>query len=173
MSLSLYTATIPTFQQITHSTAALLDQAAAFCEQQQLAHEEIIEARLIDDMLPFSYQIKSVVVHSVGAIEGVRKGVFSPDTTEPPKTLAALKQKIDDASKALAALEPSELDSFVGRDMRFEMGDFRLDFTAENFLLSFSQPNFFFHATTAYDILRMKGAAIGKIDYMGPMRTKR
>ena len=71
---------------------------------------------------------------------------------------------------ALEAVDPAEMENFIGRPMRFEMGSFRMDFTAENFLLSFSQPNFYFHATTAYDILRMKGVPLGKRDYLGAMR---
>jgi hypothetical protein len=54
--------------------------------------------------------------------------------------------------------------------MEFQMRDFRMPFTAEDFLLSFSQPNFYFHAATAYDILRMKGVAVGKRDFMGKLR---
>ena len=61
---------------------------------------------------------------------------------------------------------------FLGRDMRFEAGERRLDFTAENFLLSFSQPNFYFHATTAYDILRNQGLPLGKRDFLGKTRRK-
>jgi hypothetical protein len=62
------------------------------------------------------------------------------------------------------------VESFIGCDMRFEFKDICLKFTAENFLLSFSVPNFFFHATTAYDILRWKGVTIGKIDFLGRLR---
>jgi len=71
-------------------------------------------------------------------------------------------------------IEPAEIDAFVGRDMRFAVaaGERRLDFTAENFLLSFSQPNFYFHAATTYDILRWKGVRIGKRDFTGRLRTK-
>jgi hypothetical protein len=70
-------------------------------------------------MLPFAYQVKSTAVHSLGAIEGVRKGVFAPDTTPPPETFAALKARIAETLAAIEAIEPAEVDSFVGRDMRF------------------------------------------------------
>ncbi len=56
--------------------------------------------------------------------------------------------------------------------MRFEMGDFKIPFSAEGFILSFSMPNFFFHATTTYDILRTNGVALGKMDFLGAMRVK-
>ena len=173
MAFSLYAATIPSYQQILGAVSGLLITAEAFCSEKGLAHEEIIQARLAEDMQPFAYQVKSTVVHSLGAIEGVRRGVFSPDVTTPPETFAALKTRIENTLAALEALQPTEVDAFVGRDMRFVSGDRRLDFTAENFLLSFSQPNFYFHAATTYDILRWKGVPIGKRNFMGKLRIKK
>jgi uncharacterized protein len=172
MSFSLYSATIPSYQQTLGAVAGLLTTAEAFCAERQLAPAELIEARLAEDMLPFAYQVKSTAVHSLGSIEGVRRGVFSPDTTPPPQTFAALKARIAETRAALEAIQPAEIEGFMGRDMRFEFREHRLEFTAENFLLSFSLPNFYFHAATAYDILRWKGARIGKRDYMGRLRLK-
>jgi hypothetical protein len=83
-----------------------------------------------------------------------------------------LDERIAATLSALAAIEPAEIESFVGRDMRFEFGNRRFEFTAEDFLLSFAQPNFYFHATTAYDILRWKGLPIGKRDFTGKLRLK-
>jgi len=173
MTFSLYAATIPSFQQILRAVDGLLDKAEAFSAEKGTAPEDIIQARFAEDMLPFAYQVKSTAVHSLGAIEGVRRGVFSPDTTPPPQTFAALKARIAAALAALEAIQPAEVDGFVGRDMRFASGNRQLDFTAENFLLSFSQPNFYFHASTAYDILRWKGVGIGKRDFTGKLRVKR
>src|SRR3984957_9366710 len=154
MAFSLYEATIPSYRQILTAVGGLLGKAESYCAEQKLAAEQIIQARLAPDMLPFAYQVKSTVVHSLGAIEGVRKGVFSPDMTTPPQDFTALKARIVDSIAALEAIEAAEVDSFVGRDMRFPFGDRHVDYTAENFLLSFSQPNFYFHAATTYDILR-------------------
>jgi uncharacterized protein len=172
MGLSLYAATIPSYRQILEAVAGLLVKAESFCAEKGLAPKDLIQARLAEDMLPFAYQVKSTAVHSLGAIEGVRKGVFSPDMTPPPETFAALKTRIAETLAALHAINAAEVDAFVGRDMRFSFGDRQIDFTAENFLLSFAQPNFYFHATTAYDILRWKGLAIGKRDFMGKLRLK-
>jgi hypothetical protein len=171
MSISLYAATIPSYRQILGALSGLLDKAETFCTENQIAPADIIQARLAEDMLPFAYQVKSTVVHSLGAIEGVRRGIFSPDSTPPPDTFAALKTKITGALTTLEAVDATEVDSFVGRDMRFAFGERHIDFTAENFLLSFSQPNFYFHAATAYDILRWKGVKIGKRDFTGKLRT--
>lgn len=172
MSFSLYAATVPSYRQILGSVCDLLGKAETFCAEKGIAPREIIEARLAEDMLPFAYQVKSTAVHSLGAIEGVRRGVFSPDTTAPPDSFAALKARIAQTMTALEGIDPAEVDGFVGRDMRFAFGERHLDFTAENFLLSFSQPNFYFHAATAYDILRCKGVAIGKRDFLGRTRKK-
>jgi hypothetical protein len=172
MSFSLYAATIPSYCQILESVGRLLGTAETWCAERSLAPKDIIDARLAEEMLPFAYQVKSTAVHSLGAIEGVRKGVFSPDMTPPPETFAALKARIADTLAKLSAIDAAEVDAFVGRDMRFAFGNRQLDFTAENFLLSFSQPNFYFHASTTYDILRWKGIPIGKRDFMGKPRTK-
>ena len=163
MPLSLHAAFVPVTIQILGASLGWLDKASA----SGIAESELIEARLIEDMLPFAYQVKSCAVHSQGAIEGVRKGVFSPDMAEPPQTLAGLGERIEGAIAFMQGVSEDELEGMIGQPMRFEFREFRLDFTAESFLLSFSLPNFFFHATTAYDLLRMKGIEIGKRDFMG------
>jgi len=166
MSLSLHSITVPSFQQMLGSLRRMLDKGEAFSNAAGLAHDGLIQARLIDDMLPFAYQVKSTAVHSLGAIECIRQGTFSPDRTTPPDSFAGLRERIDDTLAGLAAIDPAELDSFVGRPMRFELGDYKVDYVAEDFLLSFSIPNFYFHVTTAYDILRHHGVVLGKRDFM-------
>ncbi|GAA0285717.1 DUF1993 domain-containing protein [Alteraurantiacibacter aestuarii] len=169
MPISLYAATIPSTLQIIGAARGWLDKAQASA----LSEAEVLDARLIDDMLPFAYQVKSMSVHSMGAIEGLRAGVFSPDFSEPPSSISGLRDQLEEAESYLNDLTEEEMEDFIGKDMRFEIGERRLDFTAEDFLLTFSQPNFYFHATTAYDILRAKGVAVGKLDYLGRMRLKR
>jgi uncharacterized protein len=172
MTFSLYDATIPVFAQGLGSMAGLLDKAEAFCAETGAAPEEIIQAQLIADMFPFAYQIKSTVVHSVGAIEGVRAGTFSPDRSTPPEDFAALRGMVANAREALAKISPADINGLIGQDMKFVAGKFERLFTAENFLMSFSLPNFFFHATTAYDLMRTKGVGIGKLDFLGALRIK-
>jgi hypothetical protein len=173
MALSLYAATIPTYLQILGSVNGLIDKAESFCAETGIAPGEIIGARLFEDMHPFAYQVKSTAVHSIGAIEGLRRGSFSPDRTPPPDSFKLLRERIDGTIAALKAIDPSEVDAFVGREVSFVAGEFRWDYTGEDFLLSFAQPNFYFHATTAYDILRMKGVKIGKRDFLGQQRLKK
>lgn len=168
MSFSLHAATVPTMLQIIGAAKGWLDKAEA-CD---MSEADVIDAKLIDDMLPFTYQIKSIALHTAGAFAGVKEGVFSPDFSDPPRTITELRTKLDEAEASLKALTVDEVEAMVGQDMRFEIGDKKLPFTAEEFLLSFSQPNYFFHATTAYDILRAKGVSVGKLDFLGALRLK-
>ncbi|MGE0829992.1 MAG: DUF1993 family protein, partial [Hyphomonadaceae bacterium] len=84
----------------------------------------------------------------------------------------AMQGAIADAQARLRTLSPAEVDGLVGKDVIFDLGAMKLPFTAEHFLFSFSLPNFYFHATTAYDILRARGAPLSKRDYLGQMRMK-
>ena len=168
----MYYEAIQQFARSLRNLDAVLGKAEAYAKARNFDVNNFIQARLAPDMLPFSYQVKSTVAHSLGAIEAVRKGVFSPDMTPPPDTFAGLKSAVAETLTALAAVQASEVDAFMGRDMRFSFREHHIDFTAENFLLSFSQPNFYFHATTAYDILRWKGVQIGKRDFTGKLRAK-
>jgi hypothetical protein len=172
MTFSLHAATVPSQLQMLGAVAGLISKAEAYCAEKGLAPDDIIQARLADDMLPFAYQVKSAAVHSLGAIEGVRRGSFSPDTSTPPEDFAGLSARVSETIAALSAIDPAEIDGFIGRDIYFSFGERRIDFTAEEFLLSFSQPNFYFHAATAYDILRWKGVPLVKRDFMGRPRTK-
>jgi hypothetical protein len=172
MPLSLHEAIVPNWLQLLEATARLLDKAESWAADNGMAETELLGARLTDDMLPLAYQFKSCWVHSANAIERCREGVFSPNLQDPPMTWGGLREGLAQAIAALKALEPAELEAMAGRDMAFQFGETRLPFTVQDFLLSFSNPIVFFHAATAYDILRMKGMPIGKRDFMGRLRMK-
>jgi len=171
MPLSLHAAFVPSALQMLGSTRNLLATAERWCAENDCDHAEIITAKLIDDMFDFAYQVKSVAVHSGGVIASLRKGVFSPDLAAPPDSFGGLRDELDRASAALAAIDEAEMEAMIGQPMRFEFRAYTMNFTAEDFLLSFSQPNFYFHAATAYGILRMKGIPVGKRDFMGALRV--
>ena len=107
-----------------------------------------------------------------GVIDFLEKGLFQPPPQAPAWDYRGLQQLVGDAREALQKMTPAEVNALEGKDVVFQLKDFKMPFTAEGFLLSFSLPNFYFHATTAYDILRTKGVPIGKRDYMGQMRLK-
>ena len=172
MAFSLYAATVPSFLQIIGSVEQLVRKAEAFATDNELQPEDIIQAQLAPDMLPFTYQVKSTAEHSIGAIEAIRVGVVSPSLEVPPDSFSGLYEKLANAEAALKALDPEEVNGFVGQDMRFEFKGSRMDFTAEDFLTSYAVPNFYFHATTAYDILRNRGVKIGKMDFLGKVAIR-
>ena len=118
------------------------------------------------------YQIASVAHHSLGAINGIKAGVFRPPGQLSPATYADMQKTLADTITALQAITPAEVNALEGKDVSFELGAFKMPFVAENFILSFSLPNFYFHATTTYDILRTHGVTLGKRDFMGPLRLK-
>ena len=172
MPLSLHAAYVPGALQMLGTANHLLDKAVQWCAETGCSEAELIAARIHDDMLPFTYQVKCVAEHTQGSVEGVRQGVYSPDLNPPPATFAALRDKLASAAAAMEALTEEDLEGFMGQPMRFEFKGSGMDFAAEDFLLSFSQPNFYFHCATAYDILRMKGVPVGKRDFMGRVRIK-
>jgi hypothetical protein len=172
MTFSLYDAVVPSNVQILGAIDALLDKAQKFCDEQGRNQSDLIDARLAPDMLPFGYQVKSCAGHSLGGIEGARAGEFSPDMKPWPTDFDGLHQVIRSAIQSLKALDREAVDSLLEADTQFIFGETRLPFTGANFLLSFSQPNFYFHATTAYAILRAQGVKIGKRDFIGIPRVK-
>jgi uncharacterized protein len=170
MSLSLYQATVPSYVQILEATLPLIDKAEAFCLEKGLEPTDIIQARLAENMLPFTFQITSIAHHSMGAIEGVKSGQFSPNR-DLSEDFPGIRDRLGKALAYVKGLTEDEVNNLQGREVRFVFGDINIPFIGEEFLLSFSQPNFYFHVTTAYDILRWKGVKIGKMDYLGAFRT--
>src|SRR5215470_11677065 len=172
MATSLYDLSVANYLQMLSGVVSFLDEGLTHFQAHNLDLNEIVETRLFPDMLPLRFQIQSVAHHSRGAIEGVKSGVFQPPPPIPALDYAGLQQLVADARDALQRVTPAEVNALEGKDVTFQMGNFKLPFTAELFILSFSLPNFYFHATTAYDILRMKGVPIGKRHFMGQMRLK-
>ncbi|WP_374575829.1 DUF1993 family protein [Phenylobacterium sp.] len=172
MAISLYDVSVTSFLQVLGGVSGFLERGLAHCQDNGIDPDEIVETRLFPDMLPFRFQVISVAHHSQGAIEGVKAGVFSPGGVADPLNYTELQALIAETLTALKAVTPEEINGYEGRDMFFKFGEHRLPFTAEGFLMSFSMPNLHFHATTAYDILRMKGVPLGKRDYMGQLRLK-
>jgi hypothetical protein len=172
MAISLYDVSVGRFLQTVNAVAGFLDRGLDHFRDNNIDPNEVVETRLFPDMLPFRFQVISVAHHSIGAIEGVKKGVFAPPGEMPPLDYAGLQKLVADARDGLTKLTPAEVDGLEGRDVVFQFRDFKMPFTAEGFLMSFSLPNFYFHSTTAYDILRTKGVPLGKRDFMGQLRLK-
>jgi hypothetical protein len=173
MAFSLYDATVANYLQILGAVGGFLEKSLAHFREKGIDPAEIVQSRLANDMLPFRFQIVSVAHHSLGAIEAAKTGVFTPPSAKPDLDYAALQALVAQAHDELSALQPEAVNALLGREVTFRVGDRTLPFTAEGFLMSFSLPNFLFHATTSYDILRHKGAPLGKRDFLGKLNLKR
>lgn len=172
MAITLHEVTVRGFLQTLGAVAGYLEKARAHVVGQGGDPEQLVEARLIDDMWPLRGQIISVVHHSRGAVAGVQAGKFQPPHWDAPSDYAGLQKMVADAIAELSALSPEAVNALEDKDMVFELGPRQMPFRGADFLLSFSLPNFHFHATTAYDILRARGIPVGKRDYMGALRLK-
>ena len=170
MPLTLHAAFVPTALQVVRATRAVADKAEQHCGEAGITGDDIFAARLIEDMFPLPFQFYSVYHHTAGALEGVRAGVFGPPSGDMPQSFDAARALMDKAIAGLEAASEGEMEGWFGQPMRFEMREFKLPFTADQFLLTFSQPNYMFHAATVYDILRMRGVPLGKRDFMGQLR---
>jgi hypothetical protein len=124
-------------------------------------------------MWTFAKQVMCAVQHSAGAVQAMRSGVTGPDMSPPPTDFAALRRAVTDGIAVLQSVQPGEIDGAAGRDIRFEFGTGKMEFGGEDYLLSFALPNFFFHTTAAYAVLRNQGLQIGKGDFLGRTRARR
>jgi len=172
LPISLYEISVPGFLQILDGAAGFLERGAAHCRDAGIDPAEIVETSIVADMRPFRFQVQQLAYHSIGAIEAVMSGTLFLPGQRPAHDYAGLQALIDETREGLRQIAPGQIDAREGTDMVFRVGDNERIFTAEGFLLSFSIPNFHFHATTAYGILRARGVPLGKLDYMGALRLK-
>lgn len=171
MAVSLYDMSVASYLQVLGGVSRFLDKGASFLEEKGIDPQEVVDMRLHPEMLPFQFQLKSVSHHSIGAVRGMREGLFAPPPTTPDLDYAGLASLVKEAEAQLREQSREEIDAMAGKQVIFRLSRGDMPFTVENFVLSFSLPNLYFHATTAYDMLRMRGAPIGKLDYLGELRV--
>jgi hypothetical protein len=169
MAIALYDLSVGCFLQTLGAVDGFLEKSCSFFLEKGINADEFVETRLAPDMLPFRFQVVAVAHHSAGALEGVKAGAFAPPGPSSAN-FSGLMRIIKSARASLESLTPAEVNAYEGKDVIFSVRDIKMPFKAEGFLQSFSLPNFHFHATTAYDILRHKGVPLGKRDYLGRMK---
>ncbi|MBV9841946.1 MAG: DUF1993 domain-containing protein [Sphingomonadaceae bacterium] len=172
MAISLYDLSVPTFLQTVRAIGGCLDRAVAHCARIGANPDDLVDARLFDDMAPFHFQIEAAWHHAVWGLEAAKTGVFAPPALVGPVPFAGLRAMISRAEAALAEFTADEVNGWVDKELDLQIGPRKLAFTSETLILSFSLPNFHFHAVTAYDILRSRGVPLGKRDYEGRLRTR-
>jgi hypothetical protein len=167
MAISLYQVSVPVFLQFLTSLSGILDKAAAHAEAKKIDPAVLLESRLFPDMYPLVRQVRLAADHAVNAA-GRLAGIDPPSFDSSEASIAELKERIARSIDFLKTLKPEQIDGAEEKEIRitFPSGMTR-DYTGQSLLLGSSLPNFFFHCTTAYDILRHSGVELGKRDFIG------
>ncbi|MFT3966330.1 MAG: DUF1993 domain-containing protein [Sphingobium sp.] len=173
MTANLYQATVPQLTQILTATLGNLDKAQGWASENGLSEEEMLAKAIAPDMWPLGKQFQVVAAHSAGAVKGAIAGSFGPDLSEAPRDFASLRTLLTQALDFLGSVSPDEVNGAEDKDVVLEVrGKVMMRFKGADFLLSFAQPNFYFHSMAAYAILRGLGVPVGKRDFLGPVRVQ-
>jgi hypothetical protein len=166
MTISTYTVSVPVFVQHLTALSANLDKAAAFAEARKIDPPVLLNMRLYPDMYPLVRQVQEATKHAA-RVSGLLAGVTSPDMANTETTLPELKERIAKTIAFLTSLKPAQIDGTDDKEIKIAFSSGERTFTGQSLLLHNALPNFYFHTTTAYDILRHCGVEIGKRDFMG------
>jgi hypothetical protein len=169
--ISLSELSVDNFNRVLGATIDFMKKSELHFQEAGQDMDDIINMRLAPDMLPFTFQINSVRHHSLHAIQGLLSGEFGPPAPLPELNYAGLVKLLEDAQSDLMAISREKIEAQTGQTVTFKMGSTAIPFTAENFIMSFSLPNLYFHAATTYDILRVQSAPLEKIDFLGQMKV--
>lgn len=172
MSLSLYDAVIKTYLQIMPGIDRYFEMGKTHYASVGKDVNDLVQTKIYEDMLPFHFQIVCLVHMSAGAITGARTGAFGAPDLTLDLDYAGLQDHLKDGLAQIQSVTEDEMNGFVGGDVTFKAGDAVLPFKTEDFFLSFCVPHFYFHTTTAYDLLRMNGVPLGKAEFLGAARVK-
>ncbi len=166
MTISMYKISVPIFVQFMAALAGCLDKAAAHAEAKKIDPAFLLNMRLYPDMYPFVRQVQQVTSHAVRACSELG-GVAPIDLPNTETTFAELKARVQRTVDYVKGFKPAQIDGTEDKDITIKLGSGERKFTGQTLLLNFILPNFYFHATTAYDILRHCGVELGKRDFMG------
>lgn len=170
MAIEFYDVSVKIYLQLAGQSVAILKKAKDHLGADKA--NELLNFRLAENMLPLTFQVNSIRHHSLGALNGIKKGEFSPPPPFPELDFDGVIQFLEDTVSELEALSPEEVNALQDKSLIFKMANTETPFTAESFLTSFSLPNFTFHATTLYNIFRHNGVPLGKIDFLGRLVKK-
>lgn len=169
MSVSLYEVSIPILTLTLNNLAAILDKAARHAEDKKVDPKVLPETRLIVDMLPLSRQVQIACDTAKGAAARLA-GVEIPKHDDTEATLAELRARIAKTLDFIKTIKPEQLQGAETRDIVLQFPQITLKFKGLNYLTNFVLPNFFFHVTMAYALLRKNGVELGKGDFLGPIQ---
>ncbi len=166
MNISMYQASAPRFVNILGNLSNILDKAQAHVDAKKLDPATLTTYRLFPDMLPMTKQIQ-IACDTAKGVVGRLAGVEIPVYEDNEKTLVDLKARVAKTIAFIQTLTPGQIDGTEDKEIVIKRGDKETHYKGMQFLLGHALPNFYFHVTTAYNILRHNGIEIGKRDYLG------
>ena len=165
MALSMYQASVPAFQKHLHALDGILDKAASHAAAKKIDPPVLLASRLYPDMFDLLRQVQAVTDFAKAASARLAN-VVVPSYPDTEKSIPELKERIAKTLAFLDTIKPEQMQGSETREISLKVGPNDMTFTGQDYLLHFAMPNFYFHATTAYAILRHNGIEIGKRDFM-------
>jgi hypothetical protein len=166
MTISMYQASVPRFINILGNLANILDKAQAHVEAKKIAEGTLPGYRLFPDMLPMTSQVQIACDSAKGVVARLA-GIDIPVFEDNEKTLADLKARVAKTIAFIQTITPAQIDGTEEKDIVIKRGEKETHYKGMQFLLGHAVPNFYFHVTTTYNILRHNGVEIGKRDFLG------
>jgi hypothetical protein len=166
MSFTMYDASVKPMRHMLRSLSSVLSKAAAHCEAKKIEPAALLQSRLYPDMFPLVRQVQIASDSAKGAAARLA-GVEVPKFEDTEATFPELQARIDKTIAFLDTLKPEQFTGAEDRQVVLQLRDRSLEFKGGDFLATWANPNFFFHVTTAYALLRHGGVEIGKSDFLG------
>jgi hypothetical protein len=163
---SMYQASVPVFSRQLRALSAILDKAAAHAEAKKIDPSALLQARLFPDMYPLVRQVQ-IAADFAKSCSGRLAGIEFPKFEDTETSFPDLKARLDKTLAFLKTLTPAQIDGAEDKTISFKMGPRDVSFQGTDYLFANAMPNFYFHATTAYAILRHNGVEVGKRDFIG------
>ena len=166
MKISMYQASVPVFNRMLNNLAAILEKGAAHAAAKKIDPAVLVNGRLCPDMFPLSKQIQIAADTAKGCVARLA-GQEPPKYEDSEATFADLVARINKTVAYVNTFKPGQIDGSEGKTITLQMRSGSLTFLGMPYLLDFVYPNFYFHVTTAYGILRHSGVELGKQDFLG------
>jgi len=166
MTISMYQASAPRFVNILGNLSNILDKTQVHIDAKKISDAVLLELRLFPDMFAFGRQVQIACDTAAGVVARL-SGQEIPVFDNSEKTLAELKQRIAKTIAFIASVPAAQIDGSEDKAIVTRRGDKETHYTGMQFLLGHAIPNFYFHVSAAYNILRHNGVEIGKADYLG------
>jgi len=166
MQISMYAASVPVFAKMLGNLSAILDKAAAYAEQKKIDPAVLLDARLYPDMFPLTKQVRIACDFAKGAVARLA-GEEPPKYEDTETTIADLKARIARTIDYIQGFRAERFEGAETREVELKIRGETMKYPGLTYLLHVATPNFYFHVTTAYGILRHNGVELGKRDFIG------